>query len=268
MCWGKQINIYDYMDEKQNINITNLNISTENFYVTSPDLPKPKKKSCGKKRRKRGDILYRQTKFYENCEKRIFDGVGINDIPPIEGMYDIDEPEEFIGFNYAMREKDPENKAVHFFVDDYQFNRLWTNPNRYLDMLRRFKYVFSPDFSPYADFPRAAQVFNHYRKHWIGAYLQENGVNVIPTVTWSYGSSWDFCFDGEPENSVVSISSVGCMKNERDKRMLIDGYHEMVRRLNPSCIIFYGTVPDECKGNIIRVKPFQDKFKKAVCEGR
>jgi hypothetical protein len=212
-----------------------------------------------------GNIPFRQTRFWENCEKRIYAGVGKYDIPEIQGMYDVDEISDFIGWNYALKEKHPEDKAVHFFVDDYQFNRLWTNPDAYLEKLRRFQYVFAPDFSPYADFPKAVQVFNHFRKHWIGAYLQENGVRVIPTVTWSYPPSYDFCFDGEPKNSVVAISSVGCMKSKRNKQMLIDGYNEMVKRLEPSCIIFYGTVPDECKGNIIRVKPFQDKFKKAVC---
>ena len=212
-----------------------------------------------------GNIPFRQTRFWENCEKRIFDGAGKYDIPEIQGMYDIDEISDFIGWNYALKEKHPEDKAVHFFVDDYQFNRLWTNPDAYLEKLKRFQYVFTPDFSPYADFPKAVQVFNHFRKHWIGAYLQENGVRVIPTVTWSYPPSYDFCFDGEPKNSVVAISSVGCMKSKRNKQMLIDGYNEMVKRLEPSCIIFYGMVPDECTGNIIRVKPFQDKFKKAVC---
>ena len=212
-----------------------------------------------------GNIPFRQTRFWENCEKRIYEGVGKYDIPEIQGMYDVDEISDFIGWNYALKEKHPEDKAVHFFVDDYQFNRLWTNPDAYLEKLKRFQYVFTPDFSPYADFPKAVQVFNHFRKHWIGAYLQENGVRVIPTVTWSYPPSYDFCFDGEPKNSVVAISSVGCMKSKRNKQMLIDGYNEMVKRLEPSCIIFYGNVPDECKGNIIRVKPFHDKFKKAVC---
>ena len=211
-----------------------------------------------------GNIPFRQTRFWENCEKRIFDGVGKYDIPEIQGMYDVDEISDFIGWNYALKEKHPEDKAVHFFVDDYQFNRLWTNPDAYLEKLKRFQYVFTPDFSPYADFPKAVQVFNHFRKHWIGAYLQENGVRVIPTVTWSYQPSYDFCFDGEPKNSVVAIS-VGCMKSKRNTQMLSDGYNEMVKRLEPSCIIFYGMVPDECKGNIIRVKPFQNKFKKAVC---
>lgn len=93
-----------------------------------------------------GNIPFRQTRFWENCEKRIFDGVGKYDIPEIQGMYDVDEISDFIGWNYALKEKHPEDKAVHFFVDDYQFNRLWTNPDAYLEKLRRFQYVFTPDF--------------------------------------------------------------------------------------------------------------------------
>lgn len=211
---------------------------------------------------------YRQTRFWENCEKRIYRGVGKYNIPVIYGLDDVGAIEDcrFIGWNYAKTCRDPSDKVVHFFVDDYQFNRLWTNPDAYITMLQKFRYVLAPDFSPYADFPFAVQVFNHFRKHWIGAYLQENGVNIIPTITWSYEPSWEFCFDGEPENSVVAISSVGCMNSKRNRKMFIDGYAEMVRRLNPSVIIFYGMIPEECRGNIIRIKPFQDKFKKVVCD--
>lgn len=34
----------------------------------------------------------------------------------------------------------------------------------------------------------------------------------------------------------------------------------MMKRLCPDKIIFYGSVPDDCKGDIIRIKPFSDKF--------
>ena len=213
-------------------------------------------------------MTYRATRFWENCEKRVFDGVGEYDIPQIQGIYDIEDNLEFIGWNYAKSCKNPENKCLHFFLDDYQFSRLWTNPDTYIDMLRKFKYVLSPDFSPYVDFPKAVQIFNHYRKHWLGAYWQQHGINVIPTIrcnTERY--SWEFCFDGEPKNSVVAISSVGALRSKKIKEIMIETYYEMVRRLNPSCIIFYGDVPEECKGNIIRVKPFQDRFRKAVCDG-
>lgn len=70
----------------------------------------------------------------------------------------------------------PEEKAVHFFLDDYQFDTLWRNPDRYVDKLSKFRYILTPDFSTYTDFPKVIQIYNHYRKHWIGAYLQEDSI--------------------------------------------------------------------------------------------
>jgi hypothetical protein len=215
---------------------------------------------------------YRNSRFYENCEKRIFDCVGSYGIPPIGGVQTVGHIDECIGFNYALREKKPEEKAVHFFLDDYLFERIWRSPDRYIPVLGKFKYVFSPDFSPYCDFPKAIQIYNHYRKHWMGAYMQEHGIDVIPTVTWSNPSSYDFCFDGEPIKSVVAVSSVGCLTWDNGKRMFLNGYEEMMKRLEPSAILFYGTVPKECEGNIIPLKAFQERYngKKTakLCEDR
>lgn len=148
---------------------------------------------------------------------------------PGEGKYDIPaigqaqfEQADFIGFNYAKSEKHPQNKAVHFFLDDYQFNRVWTYPDRYIEMLRRFRYVLSPDFSLYTDFPMAMQIYNHYRKHWIARYWQESGIKVIPTICWSSSESFEWCFDGEPTQSVVAISSLGT-QNSKEKENILGG---------------------------------------------
>lgn len=205
--------------------------------------------------------MYKSQRNYENVQKMMFDGVGEYGIPMIEAtQYD---GADFIGFNYAKSTKDPESKAVHFFLDDYQFNRVWTDPDRYIEMLKRYKYVLTPDFSLYTDFPKALQIYNHYRKHWLGAYWQMFGINVIPTVCWSDQESFEWCFDGEPTHSVVSISSVGTQNSGEKKRKFLDGYFEMIDRLQPTQIIFYGSVPEECKGNIVRVKAFSDKFHEA-----
>lgn len=158
-------------------------------------------------------------------------------------------------------------KAFIFFLDDYQFTRLWKNINKYIPMLQKFRYVMSPDFSIYTDFPKAMQIYNHYRKHWCGAYLQEAGVRIIPTISWSTPDSFEWCFDGEPEGSTVAVSSVGCMNSKEKKTLFLAGYEEMVRRLQPEMIIFYGTVPDESMGNIVRVRAFTDKFKEVKCNG-
>ena len=37
----------------------------------------------------------------------------------------------------------------------------------------------------------------------------------------------------------------------------------MVKRLQPTQIIFYGNVPDECKGNIVHIKQFTEKWHEA-----
>lgn len=95
----------------------------------------------------------------------------------------------------------------------------------------------------------------------LGAYWQNNGITAIPTISWSDKASFDWCFDGEPVGGVVAISSVGTQMNENACRLFMAGYNEMLKRLDPSAIIFYGTVPKECKGNIIQLTPFQESIR-------
>ena len=209
---------------------------------------------------------YRNRRNYENLERQIFDGVGKYGIPQIEPVT-YEKGCEWIGFNYAKTCKEPEKKGVHFFLDDYQFNRLWTDVDRYIPMLQKFRYVMSPDFSTYTDFPKAIQIYNHYRKHWVGAYLQEAGIQVIPTISWSTPDSFEWCFDGEPQGGVVAVSYLGVMNSKEKKELFLIGYKEMVRRICPDTIIFYGYVPDECMGNIVRVRAFTEKFNEVLCNG-
>lgn len=189
----------------------------------------------------------------------IFDGVGEYGIPEIKTTSY--KGSEFIPFNYAKSCKDRVRKGVHFFIDDYQFNRIWNVPDRYIDMLSDFDCVMSPDFSTYTDFPKAIQIYNHYRKHWVGAYLQMHGIDVIPTISWSDKDSFDWCFDGEPVGGAVAVSSVGCMNSKRRKELFLAGYREMVDRLRPETIIFYGQIPERCEGSIVQIKPYSEKFK-------
>lgn len=159
-------------------------------------------------------MIYRNTRNYDNLCRAHFEGIGEYGIPYITPQRAVPEVSSgWIGFNYAKTRKDPAHTGLHFFVDDYQFTRLWTNPDAYLGMLRGFEVVCTPDFSLYTDFPKAYQVWNHYRKHWLGAYWQQNGVRVIPTIGWADEDSFAWCFDGEPKDAVVAVSSVGTQLN-------------------------------------------------------
>ena len=52
-------------------------------------------------------------------------------INPIQGV-----PTRLVGFNYALTSKEFD-KAVHFYLDDYQFERVWRSPERYIKILRK-----------------------------------------------------------------------------------------------------------------------------------
>lgn len=199
---------------------------------------------------------------YLNCFKQIFFGVGDYDIPEILPESEV-SVKEWIGFNYARNAKYkdcvPANTGVHFFLDDYQFERVWTEPTRYLDRVRKFDVVLSPDFSMYTDFPKAVQIYQHYRKHWLGRYWQENGAKVIPTISWSDEESFEWCFDGEPHNSIVAISNVGCMNNDKARKNFMRGYNKMLEVLEPSKVLLFAQKLDDYKGNIEVIKV--DRFK-------
>jgi len=170
-----------------------------------------------------------------------FEGEGKYDIPILNPVYEMPEVTEWIGFNYVLSDENPEGKGVHFFIDDYQFERVWNDPGKYIEKLSQYKAVLTPDFSPYADMPLAIQIYNHYRKHWIGRLWQENGVTVIPTIRASLDErSLEWYLDGEPHEGVVAISAVWTSTKEGKDYFLNKEYKNMVEILNPKKILVYG----------------------------
>ena len=198
---------------------------------------------------------------FENQDKMQFNGVGKYGIPKIRGVTEV-ENLKWIPFNYALSCKDPQSNGVHFFVDDYQFERVWNNINKYIEVLEKFKAVMTPDFSMFTVNPLALQIYQHYRKHFVGAYWQAHGLNVIPTICWSDNSSFEWCFDGEPRESAVAIATVGCMNSEANKTAFFNGYEEMKRRLRPSKILCYGTIPEQIKNEVVDIGcHWKERFK-------
>lgn len=201
----------------------------------------------------------------DNIKKLNFISPNKWNIPQIKGIKEIDDM-EFIGFNYAKTfdKGNKTNFGIHFFLDDYQFNRLWNNPDKYISLLKKFKCLLSPDFSMYTDYPKAMQLWKHYQKHWVGAYLERKGIKVIPTIGWSDHDSYKWCFDGEPQNSVVAVSSIGTQRYKESKKLFLDGYAEMKKRLKPTKVLFWGNIPQELakEKNIIHMGYIMDeKFK-------
>ena len=118
----------------------------------------------------------------------------------------------------------------------------------------------TPDFSPYADMPHATQIFNHYRKHWLGRLMQEYGIKVIPTIRASRDErSLTWYLDGEPEGGVVCISSMWTAEPDAREYFLRE-FNTMVKTLKPTKVYVYGNEVEELDfENIEYIQPFTRK---------
>lgn len=102
----------------------------------------------------------------------------------------------------------------------------------------------------YTEMPLSIKVYNTFRSRWCGAYMQDKGIKVIPTVSWGEPNTFWFCFDGIPKGSVVAVSTIGVRK---EKSLFMQGYEEMMRKIKPQAVNCYGEPFEEMKGKIIKV---------------
>lgn len=158
-------------------------------------------------------------------------------------------PSKVIGFNYAKTSKE-KNVGIHFYLDDYQFERLWNKPEEYVDILKQYECILSPDFSLYMDMPMPMKIWNIYRSRLIGQYYQSQGIKVIPTLSWAEEETFEFCFEGIPKGSIVSISTIGVKKNKEALKIWKTGVDELIKRIEPSTILIYGGKLDYDYGDI------------------
>lgn len=174
---------------------------------------------------------------------------GEYDMPVIDGVDH--KPDDLIGFNYA-KTSSSFRSGVHFFIDDYQFERLWNKPDSYIELLKKFDCVLTPDFSMYLDMPLPMQQWSEYRRRALGNLWQRRGLKVIPTLSWGDERSYGFAFDGLPINSTVATSTIGVKNDERAMSVWRKGMTEAMSRLKPSRVLLYGgdvgfDFGDECE---------------------
>jgi hypothetical protein len=154
---------------------------------------------------------------------------GIPDLPKATAM-----PSRLVAYNdrYACDHAAP-GDAVHFFLDDYRFEVVWSKPQRPLSRLQRVGTALTPDFSLWREMPTAMQLWQVYRSRWCGQWMASHGIDVIPTVSWSTPASYDFCFAGIEFGGTVAVSSVG-IRGEEATRSYLEGMEEMLERTRPA----------------------------------
>ncbi len=192
---------------------------------------------------------------------------GTYEFPVIWPTFDI--PKRLIRFSKAVNCTDCD-QWVHFFEEDYQFERIWRNPLKYTAVFKRFEGVILPDFSVYRDMPFGMQVWNIYRSRAIGNWLQQNGVKVIPNLRYGDQRTYHCCCDGISKQCVIAVGTHGTLKNRTDRELFTEGLEVVINRLRPSVIVVYGAAPESIfkkyEDSGIRIVSFKSDYAMSHCE--
>lgn len=184
-----------------------------------------------------------------NFEKAFFESKNEYGFPEVFPYKTKVSCNKWIDFD-SSRKQTGQAEGLHFYCDDYKFNCLWTDPQRYVPILQRYKYVVMPDFSLYYNFPVALQIYNKFRNHWLYAYFLVHGIQMIPNISVSTPDCYDWSFLGLPLGSVVAFSDIGAIRDKASRQATMQGYEAMIKKLQPTQILYFTrsikTAPSEC----------------------
>jgi len=134
--------------------------------------------------------------------------------------------------------------GVHFFIDDFRFQSIFRNPDKFLPRLRNFRLVVSPDFSVFVDASHAENIYAVYRNRFVTRYFQQNGLLVVPSVTWGDIESLEYVLQGLPERSVIAVR---CGARDAQDMNFVEGYKLVIGCLQPTHVLVYGSLPYELR---------------------
>lgn len=167
--------------------------------------------------------------------RHLFDEVTTYGVPTLTCVSPQVVPDGFTA--WPQRRSRPRWNGVHFFVDDYRFESVWKRPDNYAGAMKRAPLILSPDFSVYADWPQAMQLWQIYRARWLCRQLHELGVSIVPSVTWGDRTTYAFAYLGLPTGATVAISTIGRARHSSD---FDAGFCELVDRIRPQMVIAIG----------------------------
>ena len=148
-------------------------------------------------------------------------------------------PSRLVPFNIAMTTRVHEGN-VHFFIDDYQFERVWGQPEKYRRVLEAFDGAVAPDFSTYLSMPEPMVCWNVYRSRALAALWQWWGVPTIPVLQWAGPDSVERCIEGLPHGSLLACSATGVPRTTVEVETFLSTLWWCVAELDPAGLVWYG----------------------------
>lgn len=187
-------------------------------------------------------------------ETAFFDG--IFEIPHIDGPEEIIIPSGMVPFSLRERSLD-KSDFVCFYEHDINFRGILTHTEEYVEELKKYPGIITPDCSLYIDAPLCVQIADIYLNRAVGYYLRQQGIYVIPNIRWGDERTYTtellgerVAFQGVDKHSIVSIGTYGQIQTAESKRYFREGLIEMLNELEPEVVLVYGSMPEKIFGDL------------------
>ena len=182
-------------------------------------------------------------------------------------------PKKIIPFSTAMQSEWKDFDCwVCFYERDSGFERLWNHPMNYLERLKRFQGIISPDYSLSIYDDPITQFRQIFRGRVLAAWMEVNGIPVIANVRYANLESLPFCCEGIPCGNVFSVGTLGCLQKKEFWLAVKEGVDYSVGLLNPQTIVVYGGCPMQIFGRYrqqgIQILSFESQTRQRLDEAK
>ncbi len=151
------------------------------------------------------------------------------------------DPNKMVAFSDAMSPKWKDFDCfVHFFEDDCNIERFWSNPKQYIGKLGKFQGVLGLDYSVCYDFPVALKDYNHWRNSVCTYWLQKNLPSAVPQARCEDGN-YKEVLAGFPKYSTLAIGARSMVRDQNDRAVLKKSVEHIVDYLEPVNLLWYGS---------------------------
>lgn len=134
-----------------------------------------------------------------------------------------------------------DRRILAFYTEDHRFSCVWDDPARWVAKMinAQFRIAIAPNFSLYSDHARVVHLWSTYRARWVGRYMQEAGIALIPDVNWSDLESLDYSLLGIPTEAPVLSVQLQTLNDKNEIAKSRIGIEEIVKRLRPGKLAVY-----------------------------
>lgn len=136
-----------------------------------------------------------------------------------------------------------------------------------IDELKEFAFVVCPDYSVYGNFPNYKQIDAMSRSREVGYVLSTYGIKIVVNYRATYKWSYELALTGICYNGIVSIGTLGCLRDKDSRALLKDSVQALVKYIKPRVIIVYGYAPDDifqiAKDNVADIWQYDSEISKA-----